>query len=503
MTVLRLNKKINIEAKPPDSRGDLSKRVARGGLWSFTLRISSRLFVFVRMVILARLLAPNDFGLMGLALLMMTALEKFSETGFLPALVQKKENISEYLDAAWTAQIIRSILLFGILFGGAPLIALFFDAPRATAILRVIAIAELFKGFTNIGVVYFRKELEFNKQFIYQFSGIITNLVVAISAALIFKNVWALVFGLLAGHFVQFTMSYVVQPYRPRIKIDLRKIGELFIYGRWVLACGIVGFFAMQMDSVVLGKMLGITALGFYQMAYRISNLVGTEVAEVISIVVFPAFSKLQSNIPKLREGFLRSFEVTAAISIPLCVGLALLGFDFTYLFLGEKWIPIIQALRLLAITAPFLVLTRIISPLFGAVGRPKLTFLMYLSRFGVMGVFVFPLTKSFGVVGTALTVLLSVLLTIPIWWHKAAEIVEVSSYRLFKEIVPSIVAAFVMSIFIMVTKQAIKEPGIWRLLLSALTGVVGYFGALLLFWKRFHNGPIGSLLFVRRSLQS
>ena len=503
MSLLVLNKKITTETKLPDFRGDLPKRVAKGGLWSFALRFSNRLLTFVRMIVLARLLAPNDFGLMGLALLLITAIEKLSETGFSAALVQKKENISEYLDAAWTAQIIRSILLFGVLFGSAPLVALFFDAPRAMAVIRVIAVAELFKGFTNIGVVYVRRELEFNKQCLYEFSSIIIDLVVAISAALILKNVWALVFGLIARHIVKLTMSYVIHPYRPRIRIDLRKIGELFTYGRWALAYGAIGFLAIHTDSAVLGKLLGITALGFYHMAYRISNLVGTEVAEVISIVVFPTFSKLQSNIPKLREAFLRSLEVTASISIPLCAGLALLGFDFIYLFLGEKWIPIIRALRLLAITAPFLAIMRIISPLFNAVGRPKLTFLMYLSRFGIMGVFLLPLTKSFGIVGTVLAVLLGVLLTIPICWHKSAEIVEVSSGRLFKEIAPSIFAAFVMSVFILVTKQAIKEPGIWRLLLSALTGALGYLGSLLLLWKRFHNGPIGSLLFVKQSLQS
>jgi len=502
VTVLILNEKTNTGTKPPGFVSDFSKRVAKAGLWSFTLRFSSRLFTLVRIIVLARLLAPNDFGLMGLALLLMTAVEKFSETGFLSALVQKKENISEYLDAAWTAQIIRSIVLFVILFVGAPLAARFFDAPRAIAIIRVIAFAELFKGFTNIGVVYFRKELEFNKQFVYQFSGIIVDLVVAISAALILKSVWALVFGLIAGHFVKLTMSYVIHPYRPRIRIDLRKIGELFTYGRWVLAYVVIGFFAMRADSAVLGKMLGITALGFYQMAYRISNLVGTEVAEVLSMVVFPAFSKLQSNIPKLREGFFRSLEVTASISIPLCAGLALLGFDFICLLLGEKWMPMIQALRLLTIAAPFLAFMRIICPLFSAVGRPKLTFLMQLSRLGVLGAFLFPLTKNFGMVGTTSAVLLSVLLIIPIWWRKAAEIVEVSSYRLFKEIAPSIFATFVMILFIVLAKQAIKEPGIWRLLLSTIAGAAGYIGFLLLLWKKSHNGPIGSLLFVKQSLQ-
>lgn len=480
----------------------LSKRVAEGGIWSFALRITVRSLALIRIIVLARLLAPNDFGLMGIALLLMMAIEKFSEMGLSTALVQKKGDVDEYLDTAWTAQVIRSILLFSILFTTAPLIATFFNASKAVAIIRVIAFVQLFKGLTNIGVVYFRKELEFNKQFVYQFSIIIVNFGVTISAALILKNVWALVFGLLAGEFVGFAISYVIHPYKPRVKMDWRKFTELFNYGKWVLGCVIIIFWATQGDSIFLGKILGVLALGFYQMACRISAFLNTEIAATISIVVFPALSKLQENIQKLQKGFLKSLEVTAAICVPISVGIVLLGFDFTRIFLGEKWMPMVPALQILAISGPILAIMRIIDPLFGAVGRPKLTFFMYLSRFGTMAIFILPLTKNFGLVGTSIAVLLGVLLTIPIWWHKAAKIVGVSSYRLFREIAPSIVGTFIMSIFITITRQPVQEFGVLGFFLLVLIGVLSYLGFLLLLWRNFHYGPIGSLLFIKQSLE-
>ncbi len=181
----------------------LSQRTVRGGFWAFLLRIVQQIFSLARLVILARLLAPHDFGLMGIALLTMSTLETFSQTGFQQALIQKKATIASYLDAVWTVLIIRGFVLFGILYFAAPLAASFFDVPEAKAIIQVIGLSVLFQAFTNIGVIYFQKELEFNKEFIYQSAGTLADFSVAILGVLILRNVWALVFGLLAGNAVR------------------------------------------------------------------------------------------------------------------------------------------------------------------------------------------------------------------------------------------------------------------------------------------------------------
>ncbi len=480
----------------------LSKQVAKGGIWSFALNITHRLLTLIRLVVLARLLAPDDFGLMGIALLFITALDKFSYMGFSAALIQKKGEVKEYLDIAWTSQVIRGLLLFGILIGSAPLVGVFFNAPKAIAIIRVIAFAEIFRGLTNIGIVFFRKELELNKQFIYKSCITVIDLLVSVVAALILRNAWALVYGLLAGQIVGCVMSYVIHPYRPVIRMDWSKFNELFNYGKWVLGYALTIFLATKADSFFVGKMLGVGALGFYQMAYRISNFVGHEIAEVISLVVFPTFSKLQENTEKLRKAFLHAFVLIAFISIPLSSGLILLGTDFTKLFLGEKWIPMILSMQIIAMSAPLSAIMRIFLPLFSGVGNPNLSFWMYFSRFSLMIIFLFPLTKNFGLVGAATSVLLGVLLSIPIWYYKVCKIINFNGYKMLKEIVPILISTLIMSGIIIMVKHFLGIIVMLDLLLLVIVSAVIYFSCLILFWLIFHCEPINSILLIKKSLQ-
>jgi len=224
----KIKKIINNLKTPGDT---LSQKVVKGGFWVFFLRIVNRGFSLIRLIILARILSPSDFGLMGIALLTMSTLETFSQTGFQQALIQKKEDIKSYLNSAWTVLILRGFILFTILYFIAPYAATFFNSPEAKTIIQVIGFAILLRAFTNIGVIYFQKELEFRKQFIYQFSGTLADFIVAISAVLILKNVWALVFGLLAGNIARCFVSYLIHPYRPHLSKDLGRAKE---NGLWV-----------------------------------------------------------------------------------------------------------------------------------------------------------------------------------------------------------------------------------------------------------------------------
>ena len=321
----------------------LSHRVAKGGFWVFALRITKQIFYIIRLIILARILAPADFGLLGIAMLTMMTLETFSQTGFQAALIQKKEDINAYLNSAWTVGILRGFILFIILYFIAPYVAAFFNSPQAKPIIQVIGFAILINAFTNIGVVYFQKELEFKKQFIYQFSGTLADFVIAVSAALLLRSVWALVFGLLAGNAARLVVSYFIHPYKPHISFDIVKLKELFGFGKWVLGSSILIFLITQGDDIFVGKLLGTTMLGFYQLAYKISNTPATEITHVISGVTFPAYSKLQDDIPRLREAYLKVLQLTAFLSFPLAGLIFVLAPDFTKIFLGEKWLPMIQ----------------------------------------------------------------------------------------------------------------------------------------------------------------
>ncbi|GAG02148.1 unnamed protein product, partial [marine sediment metagenome] len=266
----------------------------RGGVWVFTWRISQKILDLVRLIVLARLLSPNDFGLFGIALLALFALDIFSTTGFKQALIQKKEDTKPYLDTAWTVGIIRAFFIAAILFFLAPYVGAFFKTPSVVPILKVIGIVIILESLTNISVIYFEKEFKFHKYFAYQFAGNVANFAVAICTALIFRSVWALVLGRLAGVSVACIVSYIIDPYRPRFHVDLQKARKLFTFGKWILGSNTLRFFLSQGDDGFVGKLLGSTALGFYQVAYRISNMPATQITHIISQVTFPAYSKLQ-----------------------------------------------------------------------------------------------------------------------------------------------------------------------------------------------------------------
>src|SRR3989338_179139 len=173
--------------KPGES---LSQKVVRSAFWVGFSKIIERILRFIRTIIVARLLSPSDFGLFGIACLAMDILQTFTETGTGSALIQKKEKTEEYLDTAWTIRAIRSITLFFALFCFSPLVARFFNNPGASSVTKAVAFTVLFSGFSNIGTIYFTKDIDFRKEFIMQIAKILSNSAVTIVLAFILKNTW-------------------------------------------------------------------------------------------------------------------------------------------------------------------------------------------------------------------------------------------------------------------------------------------------------------------------
>jgi lipopolysaccharide exporter len=384
----------------------LSSRVVKGGLWVFALRILNRSLGFVRTIILARLLAPADFGLLGIALLAISTLETFSHTGLQTARIHKKDTVESHLDTAWVVSAIRGTFLFAVLLLTAPLIAKFFSSPQAGLVVRVLAVSTLLTGCRNIGTVFFQKELEFNKQFYYEFSATLVDLSVSVTLAFVLRSVWALVWGGLAAHFTRFVMSYILHPYRPRFRFTRDSFKELFSFGRWTVGSDIFIFFLVQGDDIFVGKALGVAALGFYQMAYMLSNLPATEITHVISRVTFPAYSKLQDNVPKLREAYLRTLQVTSLLSFPAAGLIFLLGPHFTLVFLGEKWAPMIPAMQALCIFGVTRSINATFGSLFTGIGRPAVITKTAGIQLVIMILLIYPLTMKWGIFGTALAII-------------------------------------------------------------------------------------------------
>lgn len=415
------------------------RKLLRGSVWLAALRFGERGLGMVRIVILARLLTPHDFGLVGVGLLAMALMRRFSDTGVREALIQKSGDIDDYLGTAWTVNFLRDLTLALIMVSAAPLIATFFDAPEATAMLRVIAISWIFSGLRNIGLVHIHREMAFNRFFFYQLAQIVAELSVSIALAFILRNAWALVIGLLVSNFVAMVLSYVVAPRPKRIRVNFRHALELFRFGRWVLGSQMISFLLTQLDRIVVGRMAGVVALGLYQMAANISSMTSHELMRVVSRATFPAYAQLQSDKERVRDVYLKVIQVTALIALPVAVGTVLVADGLTRHVLGEQWVPISRTLQILAVWGALLSLSRTTSPLFSGMGRPDLYTKTQAARATVLAVLIYPLTRFWGMEGAATAALLSSVLVDPWQWMLALRMVSGRLTGLLNAVAPAL----------------------------------------------------------------
>ena len=173
--------------------------------------------------------------------------------------------------------------------------------------MRLLALSPFLRGFNNIGIVFFRKDMQFNKIFLLNFAEMLTRAVTSIVLAFILRNVFALAYGILASRVMTLFLSYILHPYRPRLKFNLKKAGELFDFGKWLLGSSILKYVINQGDKAVVGKLIDVTSLGFYGLAYRMSMLPVKQITNIVAQVMFPTFSILQDEPDQLRKRFLET----------------------------------------------------------------------------------------------------------------------------------------------------------------------------------------------------
>ncbi|MDD5233219.1 MAG: lipopolysaccharide biosynthesis protein [Syntrophales bacterium] len=461
-----------IQTPPTES---ILAKVLRGGALLFSLQLVNRCLGFLRTIVLARLLSPDDFGLLGIAMLAISVVDNFSQTGFQTFLIQKKDVTRGHLDTSWTLSAARGVILFLILFFSAPLISRFFNSPDSALIIRVIAATTILSGFRNIGILFFQKELEFKKQFTYEFGTAFADLIVTITLAIILKNVWALVWGGLAANLFGLLLSYVVHPYRPRISLDKNKLQEIVGFGKWMTGSSILVFLVTQGDDLFVGKWLGAAALGLYQMAYYISNLPATQVTHMLTQVTFPAYAKLQDDIPKLRAAYLDVLQVTACISIPLAAGIFLLAPEFTRLFMGEKWMPMVPAMRVLVLAGLARSVAATTGPVFNAIGRPGIDTKWQLVRLILLVISIYPLAVHLGILGVSISVLLSISVSS---LGFCATVISATGCRisaLCKRVAIPLAYSCIMAALVLILQTALQPCGIPEFFFLVGIGILSY----------------------------
>jgi len=466
----------------PNSDSSLSQRVAKSSLWLFLSRYSIQILNIVKIVFLARLLSPEDFGIFGVAIIAVSFLDAFSQTGFTQALIQKKGEVRDYFDTAWIVKVLRGLLLTILLFIFSDQISVFFLEPQLSLIIKIVSLTILLDGLSSVAFVYAFRELQFHKYFIFNVLGIITDIIFSVSFAFWLQNYWALVIGFLAGNVIKFIASYIIYPYEPKFSFSKEKAKELMGFGKWIFGSNILGFFISQGESIFIGKFLGIVSLGYYQMAYKISSFLNMD---IISGALFPTFSKVQDNYEIIKEAYLKTIKILSLIFIPAAGGIYILAPDFVNVFLGAKWLPATTSLKILIWASFIWSLTVVTSPVFQALAKPKIETFTNVLRLSLLLTLVYPLINLFGIPGAAMAVFAGVFVSTLGSLFFVAKIINIKFMSFVEVFIIPVISTFIMILSVYYLKQ-LFVMSITIFFLMVLFGVVVYFAILTLSEKIF-----------------
>lgn len=389
------------------------KEAMKGVGWVGAFRVVSRGMSFLRTAILARILSPEQFGTYGIGLLVLALLEVFTETGINVFLVQQKGKIDKYVNTSWVISIVRGVLISLLTLLSIPLVTSFFREPGAQSILIVISMVPVFRGFINPGIVLFQKDLRFSMDFLLQTARFGVDTVVAIMVARATESELALAWGLMAGVVTEVVLSHAMVSLRPRLSFDAKKARQIIGTGKWVTGAGIFDWSSQNADDAVVGRFLGTSSLGFYQMAYKLSTLPIREITQVVGRVTLPVYVKI-ANKARLKCAFIKTLASVTLLSGLASVAIFLFAETLVSVILGPGWEPAVPVVRVLALFGFIRAVIGVFYALFLATKKERwVTLVTMVELVGLLATVV-PLTARFGIIGAAYAAIVSAVVTVP-----------------------------------------------------------------------------------------
>ena len=391
------------------------KDTIKGIAWVGIFRVSSRIVAFARIAIIARVLLPAQFGIFGVAGLVLTLLETLTITGINVFLVQEKENIDLYIDTAWVISIIRGTLIAILILLITPLIINFFHIPEARNVLLLMSIVPFLRGFINPSIVKFQRELQFKKEFWFKFPIYLIESAVLIVLAIVTRSAVSFVWGMIAGVFFEIVLSFLFTAPRPKLSFDKIKMKKIINRGKWVTAFGVFDYLFQNTDDLVVGKILSKSSLGIYQVAYKISSLPITEIAHVFSRVTFPVYRKISEDKDRLKRALLKTTLGVSALVIPFGTIIFIFAEQIVYILLGPNWTTAVPVLRILSLYG---IIRGIFYPMlsvFLALQKQRYVSVVTLTGFLGLGISIIPLVNRFGIIGAGVSTVIGSLLTVPV----------------------------------------------------------------------------------------
>lgn len=389
------------------------ERSLSAGYWSLLDTILQKVLIYGSFFITARFLSPEDYGLVALALIYPNLLDSLTAIAFDTALTQKKEGEERsLLSVVWTFNLLRSAIVFIVVFFTSFLFAQFFHAENALLLFQLSALTLLVQAFANIGQIYFFRKLDFKKVFIRDMASYGTTALVTVVLAIALHSYWALFIGSVSGMLVAVITTYILQEFRPRMDISFRRLAPLMEYSQWVFGQGVVTRISQTLEDSIIGHFTNPASVGNYSKAKSLAYAPTSPLANIIGKIGFSAFVAVNESLPHIREGFHKSFDVAVTIAIPFIVGIWLFGEQFVLIVLGDTWMGITPLLKALVIVSGLnTCILSLTTMTMNALDKPRLQFRLNLLSLVAIIIFLPLLAISKGISGAAISLLITAII--------------------------------------------------------------------------------------------
>ncbi|MBD3893565.1 lipopolysaccharide biosynthesis protein [Hydrogenophaga sp.] len=320
----------------------------RGMLFTVATRWVDRLIGLASTLILARLLLPDDFGVIAMAALAVGLADVLLDMGVHVALIQNPRATQEHYNSAWTLRLLQNSAAALLIFFCSGLIADYFVDQRIEPVLQVLALAMFLTGLENIGVIKFQKDLDFQSEFYFRLFRRLIGFSVTMLLAWYMQSYWAMVFGTLAGRSSGIVLSYLMHPMRPRL--STRKMREIFAVSQWMLIGNLGGYTEDNLHRILVGRWNNTSTMGEYSLADDIAAMPTTELLAPINRALFPAFVAAAHDPQELKRLYLVAQSAQNLLALPAAIGLLIVADELVQVLLGPAWLGVAPFLQVLAL---------------------------------------------------------------------------------------------------------------------------------------------------------
>lgn len=325
-----------------------SQQTLSGFSWQTVLKFVISGITFVKIIILARLLSPTDFGIFSLVAIALGITEAITQTGVNITLLQVKDDLKSYISSAWVISIVRGFFMSLVMIILGFILKSYYNQAQLLPMTTMAALIPVIKGFINPYVISMQKDFKFRKETIYYATLQIFESVASIALALLFQNPWIFIIAMLLSACLEVIMSFALFLHRPRWSYNKTKGTAILKHTRHFSVNALFSYLLENVDNVIVGKILGTSNLGIYQNGYAIGHKVNYDFAKSFNHSALPTFTKIIDDKVRVRRGFIRLLTLTVGLVLVASLPLLLFPDPLVRLALGDQWLDIIPILPLL-----------------------------------------------------------------------------------------------------------------------------------------------------------